>query len=145
MVKWYATSSDVDDLKQASSRSGLGTDGFAHVLEYLNDPFVSLDEREAIAYVNSAGETLFGRSRGELMKKPVFSIFPDQVAPLLREGLAQALRQGREVSIDIKLKQPTLKEYRMHILPNEGAAGLLLRTKPESIDAPGRRGGGPPR
>ena len=69
IVKWYGTSTDVDELKRAEDR-------LAAVLATVSDGFVAIDKDLQITAVNPAAENLIGRSAAAVVGQFLLDVVP---------------------------------------------------------------------
>ncbi len=81
IVKWYGTSTDIDQLKRAD-------DHLTNVLANVSDTLLELDAKMNIVTANDAAGRLAGKPAQELVGKPLFEVLPAARAlePALREA-----------------------------------------------------------
>src|SRR5262249_2147176 len=77
LVKWYATSSDVDDLKQAAEQRREAADGAMSMLEHVSEPFFALSDSESVSQVNRAAQRLVGKKREDIVGKRFSELLPE--------------------------------------------------------------------
>ncbi|MCC6456017.1 MAG: PAS domain S-box protein [Caldilineaceae bacterium] len=71
------------------------------ILEHMSDAFYSVDEQWRFTYVNRQAETLWGRTRQEVIGKNLWEEFPKMVGSYAHQELLRAARE----------RQPTAFEY----------------------------------
>jgi two-component system CheB/CheR fusion protein len=80
IVKWYGTSTEIDELKRAEDRLG-------DVLETISDAMLELDSKLVVVSVNRMAERLTGKPTKELVGRPLLELLPSARA------LEQAFRK----------------------------------------------------
>ncbi len=123
IVRWYATSTDVDDLKQAAGM-------FASVLDGISDAVVALDDALCVSTINSAAERLLGVRRSDVLGESFFSVFPGAAGAALEEKCEQAIRERRALTVRAELDQ---RSYAVRVYPHAGGISVFLQPAGEAL------------
>ncbi|HEX2074133.1 MAG TPA: SpoIIE family protein phosphatase [Geodermatophilus sp.] len=99
----------------------------ARVLDTMPAPLCCLDDQCRVTYVNAETERLLGRSRAELLHRPVAEAFPEGVgAPMESAGRA-ALASGKPIAVELSRRCPQGHWYEVRAWPTpDGLAVQLL-------------------
>jgi PAS domain S-box-containing protein len=105
IVKWYGSSTDIDDVKRDIDR-------LDRAFQLISDGFVGVGKDGVVQRVNPAGIELLGRSADAIVGKPVNHILPDISLAEIRAGNTDLRAAG----------------FRGHAqLDDEGGVWLFLR------------------
>jgi two-component system CheB/CheR fusion protein len=133
LVKWYATSLDIDDLKEVVERRTLTAGRMTTLLDHVTEPFFSITENEIVLYMNQAAERLFARPRDEVLGDSVFRVLPDVDSEAFRKGCQKVVREQQETSFEMRLrKAPLSGTYVVRVFPTTESIGVLFQAKQPS-------------
>jgi PAS domain S-box-containing protein len=90
IVQWFGACIDIHEQRDLSDR-------LAETLERIGDAFFALDREWRFVYINSAGETLTGESRDELLGEVVWNAFPPAFQSKFHQQYQLALDSGESV------------------------------------------------
>jgi PAS domain S-box-containing protein len=91
-VTWYATSTDVHDLKEAALGRARTDEGLTAILDGIGEPLFTLDDGLVITHVNTAAERAFGRRREDVKGQRFSDAFPEAAASALERELDASVR-----------------------------------------------------
>ncbi len=94
IVRWYGTSTDIDDRKRAEDELKRSEARYRVVVETASDAVVSIDESGAIILANPATRRIFGYDPDELIGKPLTVLMPDRMQKLHHAGYRRYLETG---------------------------------------------------
>jgi len=105
IVKWFGSSTDIDDYKQALASVAHAEERFRLVVEAAPNAMLMADQQGRIALLNRRGEELFGYRRDELIGKPIEVLMPEQfrrahsshVAGFIASPSTRPMGVGREL------------------------------------------------
>jgi PAS domain S-box-containing protein len=123
IVKWYGTSTDIDDLRPAEETRRHLSERTTSILETMSDAVFSLDHNLSITYANAAAERLLGRNRAEALGKPFFDVLPEAGGAICEKKYRQALTEKVPLAFDIGFE----------VAPNEGWYGVRVFPHEEGI------------
>jgi PAS domain S-box-containing protein len=92
----------------------------AAALEHAIEAVLLVDERGLVGLVNAAAERMLGRSRREIVGRPLLALLPISVAAMIHERGARALARGEPEQFELSLAPGTAALARAR-----GAAGGL--------------------
>ncbi|MFQ3661731.1 MAG: PAS domain S-box protein [Chloroflexaceae bacterium] len=93
IVKWYGTSTNIDDQKRLSTR-------LQTILESITDGFVAIDPEGRFAYLNTPAEHLLFHSKAELLGKHMYEVFPQVRGTRFDHEYAAARATGRAAQFE---------------------------------------------
>jgi PAS domain S-box-containing protein len=133
VVKWYATSTDVDDLKEAALARERVSERLVAILEGIEEPFFAVDDNLVITQVNPAAERALERGREDLVGKHFSEAFPEAAASTLERQLGQGVRDrvARTFRADLE-HAGRARRYDVRLHPH--ATGLALFLQPSEGD-----------
>jgi PAS domain S-box-containing protein len=91
IVRWYATSTDVDDLKEAARTRERAAERLTAILDGIGEPFFALDYDLIVTNVNTAAERAFERRREDVLGRPFAEAFPEAAASALERELGKGV------------------------------------------------------
>ena len=94
IIRWYGTSTDIDDRKRAEEELKRSEAGHRVVVETASDAVISIDESGAIILANPATKRIFGYSPEELIGKPLTVLMPEAMRTFHETGYKQYLETG---------------------------------------------------
>ena len=94
ILRWYGTSTDIDDRKRAEDALRRSEARHRVVVETASDAVVSIDESGAIILANPATGRIFGHKPEELIGKPLTVLMPGAMRQLHEAGLKRYLETG---------------------------------------------------
>jgi len=128
VVKWYGTSTDVDDLKQAEEERGKASGRLASVIEGIDDGFVALDQDLTVTHLNSAAERAFGRTRGDLEGKSFFESLPEARGTELDQKLQRALRDRVPLKFETQFDHTAQRGlYTLRVYPHPAGVSIFFQ------------------
>ncbi len=95
----------------------------ATIFESINDAFFALDTEWRFKYLNTEAERLLGRSRNELLGRPIWSEFPESPGSTLCSGFSKASSEGVRAEFE-EFYQPKNKWFNIRVYPS--ASGLSI-------------------
>jgi PAS domain S-box-containing protein len=126
-VKWYGSSTDIDDLKRAEQERAAGVTRLASVLETIDEGFFSLNEALQIDFFNAAAEHLLGHPRGDVLGKSLWDGLPELRTVELVEKLNHAREKRKPVELETRLERaPDGNAVRIRVHPQGQAAGISV-------------------
>lgn len=144
VLKWYGTSTDVDDLKRADEeQTGLRAQ-LAMVLKNVCAGVVLLDGDLTVQSVNSAAKRLLGSDGDDMIGKRFVDAFPELKGSLLDQKLGEALHSKKATSFDMQLDAASAPElhYVRIDLESSGRDVLILVDRQTSQVTQGARSHG---
>ena len=104
VLKWYGTSTDVDDLKRADEDRTNLRSKMAAILDVVTEGVVVLDrERMVVNTINAAAERLLGCQRNEVTGKRLIEAVPQLQGSLLDAKLREVGRDKAALEFDLQL------------------------------------------
>jgi PAS domain S-box-containing protein len=100
VIKWYGTTTDVDETTRLQQEASRVADRLATTLDSMGDGFFSLDREWRMRFVNRHAERLMQRPREELVGSVLWGIWPDLAGTRVETAFRQALAQGRAVEFE---------------------------------------------
>jgi PAS domain S-box-containing protein len=94
IVRWYGTSTDIDDRKRAEEELARSEAGYRVVVETASDAVISIDETGTIILANLATKRIFGYAPEELIGKPLTVLMPEAMRALHQAGYKRYLDTG---------------------------------------------------
>lgn len=105
------------------------------ILESISDAFFSIDPEWRFIYVNGAAERIFGRSRTELMGRPLAAVFPTEP----EEGedtLLRAFRGALDHGAKAEFEETFFgRWFEVHAYPSEAGLSVYFRDVTEQRQA----------
>jgi two-component system CheB/CheR fusion protein len=136
LVKWYATSSEVNDLKEAAEQRRHAAEGAMAVLQNIAEPFFALTDKQSVSYANRAAQRLIGKKGGDLVGQSLVQLLPESDSAAFRDGYQRVVRERREISFDAKLRQGAFEgRVVVRMFPSVDGVGVLLQPKSEFVAA----------
>ena len=140
VVKWYATSTDVDELKRAADARQEAASTFAAIVDAMSQPFLAVDVARRVTAFNAAAEQELARSREDALGKPLAEILPSVAEPEADAHIEAAIRDQQAISFELEVDHRRLGA---RLLGHPGGAVLLLQRSGEPSRA-GEPGTHPP-
>lgn len=127
ILKWYGTSTDIDDVKRALETREQGLEQLAAILEHSREGFFSLDVDLRVTFFNGAAEHVLGRDRRDVVGKNLFDVFLELRATALDRKLGQAVREKAPLTAEARLDgAPRDGWYRVRAYPQSVPEGLSV-------------------
>lgn len=98
--------SDLSEIHRAHDESRRSLQRTQEVLENILDGFASLDDELSISYFNAAAERMIGRTRGEVLGRPLYEVFPELQGVVPEKQARMAVKARRTLSFEIRLDDP---------------------------------------
>jgi PAS domain S-box-containing protein len=95
IVRWYGTSTDIEDRKRAEEERERLLEAQRIVVETASDAVVSIGESGAIQFANPATMRVFGYDPKEVIGKPLTMLMPEYLRELHKNGLTRYLATGQ--------------------------------------------------
>ena len=146
VVKWYGTSTDINDLRPAEETRKYLSERTTGILEGMSDAVFSLDPNLSISYSNAAAEQLLARNRAEVLGKPFFEVLPEAGGPTCEKKYRHALTEKVPLSFDMRFSTaPREGWYGVRVFPQEeGISVFFQRREAAQVDDAPQTNGGPP-
>ena len=95
-------SRDITMRKRAEEEARASHERAVMILESISDAFFAVDHDWRFTYINRKAEQLWGRSRDTLLGRRIWDAFPKVLGSEAFEAQKQAVREGREMTIEVK-------------------------------------------
>ncbi|MCA1995036.1 MAG: PAS domain-containing protein, partial [Coleofasciculus sp. S288] len=96
------------------------------VLESITDGFFSLDSRWRLTYVNQATERLSGKTRGELLGRSIWEVYPGLIGSTFDEQIRRAVRE--QVAVHFETPSVHAGIWReVHAYPHQNGLSIYWR------------------
>jgi len=130
IVKWYGTSTDVDDLKRAAQVAPAHAE-IAALQDAIRDGFLTLDDDLTITAFSPTAERMLERSPHDVVGKPFFVAFPETRGSPLEHRLDEARRANLPLALEVGLDgDQTARRYQVQIIPQRRQRSVLLVLEP---------------
>ncbi|HEY3446626.1 MAG TPA: chemotaxis protein CheB [Myxococcales bacterium] len=134
IVRWYGTASDIEPLKLAEQR-------LAALVEHMEEAFLTLDSRRAVADLNPAAESLLGRPRQDVLGKDLREALPEPARVGFDQIFERARRDGAPVRFETELgPEPEAGWCEVRVYPQRCTDGYSVFVRRGA----GRRGSATP-
>jgi two-component system CheB/CheR fusion protein len=130
VLRWYCTSTDVDDLKRVAQERARAAERLTGILEAIDDAFISLDEKLRLTYFNIAAERAFGRKRDAVLGKTFFEAFP-KAGAAVSQKIQEAMRERHAVSFDGELSREG--PFAIRVFPHTGGVSIFCHGIPSGV------------
>jgi PAS domain S-box-containing protein len=100
IVKWYGSSIDVHDRREAEEAARRLAARLNNTLESISDGFYMLDRDWRYTFVNREAERLLRRPRDELLGSTIWEAWPEAAASELGERYRAAMESGQPASFE---------------------------------------------
>lgn len=97
------------------------------ILESITDLFYTLDRDWRFTDINRQTELRFGMSRGELIGKVIWDVFPAAVDSLLYSNLKRAVEEQQPVHFELPSKIVSGAWFEAHAYPSKNGVTVYLR------------------
>ncbi len=91
ILRWYGTSTNIDDRKLAEEELKRSEASYRVVVETASDAVVSMDDKGLIVFANPATGRIFGYDPAELAGKPLTILMPEYMRHLHKSGFKSYL------------------------------------------------------
>jgi two-component system CheB/CheR fusion protein len=122
--RWYATSTDVDDLKRGADARQRVADVFAAVVDDMGDGFLAVDESATVTALNAAAERTLGRGRDEVLGKPLSAASPAFAAAGLDDEIQKVSRERGMTQLEVAGEGG--RWLRLRVIGHAGGAALYV-------------------
>jgi PAS domain S-box-containing protein len=141
-LRWYGTSTDIDDVQTAEARREQDVARLAATLDGISEPFLALDRELKVTFFNAAAERLFQRSRGAVVGKALWDVIPEAKGSAFESKCREAM-QGHGASLfEIPFDAPPYRgRYSVRLYAHETGIALFLPRSAESSVARGSGSG----
>jgi two-component system CheB/CheR fusion protein len=126
VLKWYGTSTDVDDLKMAEQVQR-ARDEVAELQDMVSDGFVTLDKDLTVTAVSPKAERMLDRSARDVLGKPLLGALLGARGSLLEHRISEARRGNIPLALEIGLDGDQVpRPYTVWIVPQNQRQSVLL-------------------
>ena len=94
IVRWYGTSTDIDDRKRAAEELKRSEARYRVVVEAASDAVISIDETGNVILANPATKRIFGHAPEDLIGKSLTMLMPEGIRPFHEAGYQRYLETG---------------------------------------------------
>ena len=94
ILRWYGTSTDIDDRKRAEEELKRSEARYRVVVETASDAVISIDEGGRIILANPATKRIFGHNPEDLIGRPLTVLMPQAMRALHETGYQRYLETG---------------------------------------------------
>ncbi len=126
-MKWYGTASDVDAIKQSEETAQRLARRYLTTLESITDAFYTLDHDWRFTYANKEAERLLQKSRGELVGRDVWSLFPAVKSTGFETRYRHAIETGETVVFEEWYPAPLEKWFSVRAYPSDQGLAVYFR------------------
>ena len=141
ILKWYGTSTDIDDLKHAEEAQRQSLQRLTAVLEGISDGFFALDSTLAVTFVIRAAAHMLGRSENDLVGTPLLEVLPELRGTMAEQKLREVSATQTPLFFDAQLDHVQANgTYRMRVYAQQEPEGLSIfferkaRPEPAIVD-----------
>ncbi|HSG66333.1 MAG TPA: PAS domain-containing protein, partial [Gammaproteobacteria bacterium] len=99
-LKWYGSSTDIDDQKQLEAEARAAAQRLTTTLESITEAFVTLDRNWQFTFVNGPAERVLGKNRHEMLGRNVWELFPNALGTRFETEYRHAVLTGRSVHFE---------------------------------------------
>lgn len=99
---------------------------FLEILESIADPFLSLDERWQITYMNPVAEDLFRGERDSILGMPIWDVLPPALTAMIKDRCQRAHDEGALERFEV-FCPPLDSWFEVHVYPSYRGISLYLR------------------
>jgi two-component system CheB/CheR fusion protein len=126
ILKWYGTSTDVDDLKTTEQAQRVREDS-AELQSTISEGFMALDHDLTVTAFSRTAERMLERSLGDVLGKPFFAAFPETRGSPLEHHLDEARRADTPLALEVGLDGGQApRRYNVRIVPQSRPGSVLL-------------------
>lgn len=93
IVKWYGTSTDIDDLKRTKDR-------IARILDSTSDGFIAIDREWRVTYFNRKAEELSGLKAERLLGRLYWEVTPQALGTSIETAYRTAMEENKSVHFE---------------------------------------------
>ncbi|CAO3409838.1 PAS domain-containing hybrid sensor histidine kinase/response regulator [Azospirillum largimobile] len=93
---------DITMRKRAEEEARASHERTVTILESISDAFYAVDHDWRFTYINRKAEQLWGRCRDTLLGRRIWDAFPKVLGSEAFEAQKQAVREGREMTVEVK-------------------------------------------
>lgn len=99
-----------------------------HTLESISDAFFALDDAWRVIHFNAAAERVSGRSREQVLGRPLLDSFPKLRGSVFEAKYAEVLRDRQPLVFEAAFDQPpSVNWYEVRIYPREPGISVYLQ------------------
>ena len=115
-------------LTRTAARQSVIQKNYRSILEGISDAFFSLDNNLVVTYFNHAAEVFLGRSRKELLGRPLFDSFPEARGSIFEQKYRHAVEQKIQLSFEAYFEQePYQNWYEVRVYPQENGISVFFQ------------------
>ena len=119
-------SRDITMRKRAEEEARASHERAVTILESISDAFYAVDHDWRFTYINRKAEQLWGRCRNTLLGRRIWDAFPKVLGSEAFEAQKQAVRDGREMTVEVK--SPILGDWvEISIYPSPDGLSVYFR------------------
>ncbi|MBP2302949.1 PAS domain-containing hybrid sensor histidine kinase/response regulator [Azospirillum picis] len=117
---------DITTRKRAEEEARASHERTVTILESISDAFYAVDHDWRFTYINRKAEQVWKRSRDTLLGRRIWEAFPEVVGSEAFEAQKQALREGREMTVEVL--SPILGDWvEISIYPSTDGLSVYFR------------------
>ena len=98
--RWFGTSTDIDDQKQAEEAVKEANRRVTEILEKVTDSSFAVDSEWAYIYVNPQWEKQFRRRREDVLGQIIWKIFPGLIGTIVEENYRRVISEQKSVCFE---------------------------------------------
>jgi PAS domain S-box-containing protein len=117
---------DITEQKRIEELQQENTRRISNILERMDEAFVSLDTNWIYTYVNSLAATMFGRKKGELEGKHIWTEFPEGVGQKFYHAYYKAVETQEAIYLE-EYYPPYDKWFENRIYPSKEGLAIFFR------------------
>ena len=133
VVKWYGTSTDINDLKPVEDTRRRLSEKTTSILEGMSDAAFSLDRNLSITYSNAAAEQLLERNRADVLGKPLVDVLPEAGGAVCEKKYRHALAEKVPLAFDMRFEAaPSAGWYGVRVFPQEEGISVFFQRREDA-------------
>jgi PAS domain S-box-containing protein len=126
IVKWYGTTTDIHDRKEAEEKARSLAQRLTTTLESITDAFFTLDRDWRFTYLNKQAERVLQRPRATLLGRTLWTEYQDALGTTFDHQYRRAMAQGCTAEFE-EYYPPLDKWLKVSAYPSEEGLAVYLR------------------
>jgi PAS domain S-box-containing protein len=102
VLKWFGSSSDIDDIKQSASALRRINERLSAVLSSIDECYYTMDTQWRITHINLQAASFFGKPPDELLGRSIYEVVPELGGSAIEADLTRALRERVPVRLECR-------------------------------------------